>query len=235
MESAVSKNSSGVLSPRLITWRRWTDIPLIALAIGSLPILILELVQDRLSGQDQSFITIVNVTLFVAFALDYLVEVFLSGDRRQYVRTEWSSLLIALSQGFALLPALGLLGVTRVVRGIRPILFVWRLFAIGLAESRELRTTLKKHAVSTAFSAAFLVWVSSAVAFTIVEDVGEGQRVDSFGDALWWSAATISTVGYGDIYPITAVGRCIAVFTMIVGVSTFGVVTAKLASILIKS
>jgi len=224
-----------VLSPRLITWRRWTDIPLIALAIGSLPILILELVQDRLSGQDQSFITIVNVTLFVAFALDYLVEVFLSGDRRQYVRTEWSSLLIALSQGFALLPALGLLGVTRVVRGIRPILFVWRLFAIGLAESRELRTTLKKHAVSTAFSVALLVWVSSAVAFTIVEDVGEGQRVDSFGDALWWSAATISTVGYGDIYPITAVGRCIAVFTMIVGVSTFGVVTAKLASILIKS
>jgi len=231
----VSKSSSGVLSPRLITWRRWTDIPLTALAIGSLPILILELVRDRLSGQDQSFITIVNITLFVAFALDYLVELFLSGDRRQYVRTEWSSLLIAFSQGFALLPALGLLGVTRVVRGIRPILFVWRLFAIGLAESRELRTTLKKHAVSTAFSVALLVWVSSAVAFTIVEDVGEGKRVDSFGDALWWSAATISTVGYGDIYPITAIGRCIAVFTMIVGVSTFGVVTAKLASILIKS
>jgi len=235
MESAVSKPSSEILSPRLVKWRRWTDIPLIALAIGSLPILILELVQDRLSESDQTFITIVNVTLFVAFALDYLIELMLTRDRRHYVRTEWSSLLIALSQGLALLPALGLLGVTRVVRGMRPILFVWRLFVIGLAESRELRTTLKNHAVSTAFSAAFLVWISSAVAFTVVEDVGDGQRVDSFGDALWWSAATISTVGYGDIYPITAVGRCIAVFTMITGVSTFGVVTAKLASILIKT
>jgi voltage-gated potassium channel len=93
---------------------------------------------------------------------------------------------------------------------------------------------LKKHAVSTAFSVAALVWISSAVAFTIVEDVGKGMRIDSFGDALWWSATTIATVGYGDIYPATAVGRAIAVLTTIVGVSTFGVVTAKLASVLVK-
>jgi voltage-gated potassium channel len=143
--------------------------------------------------------------------------------------------LIAVSQGLALLPALGILGITRVVRGIRPVLFLWRLFAVGAAEAKELRKTLKTHAVSSAFSVAALVWISSAVAFTIVEDVGEGQRVNSFGDALWWSATTISTVGYGDIYPVTPVGRTIAVFTTIVGVSTFGVVTAKLASVLVKN
>ena len=79
------------------------------------------------------------------------------------------------------------------------------------------------------------VWISSAVAFTIVEDVGEGKRINSFGDALWWSATTISTVGYGDIYPLTSAGRTIAVLTTIVGVSTFGVVTAKLASVLVRN
>ena len=223
------------LSPRLVSWRKWTDVPLIALALGSLPILILEFVQDRLSDQDRTFITIVNATVFAAFTFDYLVELTLTGDRRRYLRTEWTSFLIALSQGLALLPALGFLGAARFARAVRPFLFAWRLLAIGAAEAKELRSTLKKHAVGTAFSVAALVWISSAVAFTIVEDVGEGQRVNSFGDALWWSATTISTVGYGDIYPLTTVGRVIAVLTTIVGVSTFGVVTAKLASVLIKN
>jgi len=71
--------------------------------------------------------------------------------------------------------------------------------------------------------------ITSAVAFTIAEDVGAGRRINSFFDALWWSAATITTVGYGDIYPITYVGRIIAVFTMLIGVSTLAVVTARIA------
>jgi voltage-gated potassium channel len=88
--------------------------------------------------------------------------------------------------------------------------------------------------MSTALSVAGLVWITSAVAFTLVEDVGAGRRVNSFGDALWWSASTISTVGYGDVYPITLGGRIIAVFTMVVGVSTFGVITASIAKRLIR-
>jgi voltage-gated potassium channel len=88
--------------------------------------------------------------------------------------------------------------------------------------------------LSLALSVAGFVWITAAVGFTLAEDVGNGRRINSFGDALWWSASTISTVGYGDIYPVTQVGRIIAVLTMIVGVSTFGVLTAKIASTLIR-
>jgi len=224
-----------MLTDRLATWRRWTDIPFIAIALGSLPILVLELVRDRLSDADRMFISITNVIVFAAFLLDYVIELCLTRNRRNYIRTEWSSLLIAASQGLALLPSLGFLGATRVFRAARPILFTWRLLALGLAEAKELKTALKRHAIATAASVAGLVWIGSAVAFTIVEDVGYGRRIASFGDALWWSASTISTVGYGDVYPVTSIGRVIAVLTMIVGVSTFGVVTAKLASVLIRS
>lgn len=80
-----------------------------------------------------------------------------------------------------------------------------------------------------------LTWITSAVAFTLAEDVGRTGRLDSFFDALWWSTATITTVGYGDIYPVTAAGRIVGAFTMVVGISTFAIVTAKVAEWLVRA
>jgi voltage-gated potassium channel len=77
--------------------------------------------------------------------------------------------------------------------------------------------------------------VTSAVAFTLAEDVGAGRRIESFFDALWWAIATITTVGYGDIYPTTGAGRVIAAFTMVVGIATLSVVTARIAAFLISN
>lgn len=60
-----------------------------------------------------------------------------------------------------------------------------------------------------------------------------GSNISNFGDALWWSATTITTVGYGDHYPVTATGRFVAVGLMLGGVALLGVVTASIASWLI--
>jgi voltage-gated potassium channel len=76
------------VSPRLATWRRRTDIPLLLLAVGSLPLLLLEVVSDRLTKTDQNFITTVNVLVFIAFAVDYLVELSISRKRMTFVRTQ---------------------------------------------------------------------------------------------------------------------------------------------------
>ncbi len=80
-----------------------------------------------------------------------------------------------------------------------------------------------------------LTWITSAVAFTLVEDVGRNGRLHSFFDGLWWSTTTITTVGYGDVFPVTAVGRIVGAFTMVVGISTFAIVTAKVAELLVRS
>ncbi len=69
----------------------------------------------------------------------------------------------------------------------------------------------------------------------MVEDVGPHGRVHSFFDALWWSLGTITTAGYGDVVPITGGGRVVAGFTMVVGISTFAIVTAKIAEFLVRS
>jgi voltage-gated potassium channel len=223
------------ISPRLATWRRRTDIPLLLLAVGSLPLLLLEVVSDRLTKTDQNFITTVNVLVFIAFAVDYLVELSITKKRVTFVRTQWASLLIVVSQFLALLPALGFLGILRGARALRIAVTVIRVIGIGAASKKRGRRFFKEKAASVAFGLAGFTLISSAVAFTIAEDVGDQRRIQSFFDALWWSAATITTVGYGDIYPVTAAGRVIAVFTMVVGISTLAVVTARIAQFLISN
>lgn len=222
----------------LRAWRRRTDAPLLVLAIGSLPLLLLEIERSELTWGDRAFLDTINVLVLVAFAVDYLVEVACVSDRALYVRREWTSAVIVLAQVAALLPALSVLGALRVLRAARAgraVAVVARLFAIGGAAASEGRTILRDHAAAFALGTAGFTWITSAVAFTLVEDVGRDGRLHSFFDALWWSSATITTVGYGDVYPVTAVGRIVGVITMVVGISTFAVVTAKVAQFLVRS
>ncbi|MEZ5375573.1 MAG: ion channel [Acidimicrobiales bacterium] len=220
------------VTPRLLAWRRWTDTPLMILAIGSLPILLLEIQRDDLIRADQVFLDVVNVIVLLAFAVDYGVEFAFARRRSSYVRSEWSSAAIVVAQALVFAPNLAGFGVLRALRGarlLRIVVVTARIVAIGGAARAEGRQRLRREAGNLALGAAGLTWLSSAVAFTLVEDVGEGGRLESFMDALWWSSATITTVGYGDIAPVTTVGRLIGIVTMFVGISAFAVVTAKVA------
>ncbi|MDR7085442.1 voltage-gated potassium channel [Aeromicrobium panaciterrae] len=73
-----------------------------------------------------------------------------------------------------------------------------------------------------------------ALAVLDAERKSPDANILNFGDAIWWVATTLSTVGYGDHYPVTNVGRGVAVALMIVGVAFLGVVTASLAAWLIE-
>ncbi len=227
------------MTPGLARWRRATDDPLLVLAIGSLPLLLLELARDDLPLGDRRFLDIVNVLVLIAFAVDYVVELRLSSHRAVFVRSEWTSLVIVLTQALAILPGLSAFGSMRILRAapaLRGTVVVLRLLAIGGSAAREGRATIRRRAGTFALTLAGFVWLTSAVAFTHAENVGSrNDRADSFFDALWWSTATITTVGYGDIYPVTAVGRAAGMVTMVVGVATFAVVTAKIAEYLVKS
>jgi voltage-gated potassium channel len=226
------------ISPGLTKWRERTDAPLLVLAIGSLPLLVLELTQSDLPRQDDLFLYLMNVVVLIAFAVDYFVELRLATDRRLYVRKEWTSLVIVISQGVAVLPVLTPLGLMRILRAgraSRAAVVLLRIFAIGGAAATEGKQILRKHAASFALGMAGFTWISAAVAFTIAEDVGDDGRVHSFFDALWWATATITTVGYGDIFPITTAGRIVGGITMLVGISTFAIVTAKVAEFLVRT
>ena len=229
---------TGYETPGLVRWRNATDAPLLILAVGSLPLLLLETARGDLPHSDRIFLDAVNVVVLVAFVVDYLVELAIARPRARFVRGEWTSLLIVVSQALALAPALtgfGVLRILRAGRAWRSVAVIVRVVAVGGVAAREGRTILRRHAAAFALGTAGLTWLTAAVAFTLVEDVGEGGRLSSFFDGLWWASTTITTVGYGDVFPVTAAGRVIGVVTMGVGISAFAVVTAKVAEFLVRS
>jgi voltage-gated potassium channel len=63
--------------------------------------------------------------------------------------------------------------------------------------------------------------IFGGISVYLAEHEHQGANITKLGDALWWAVVTISTVGYGDYYPVTAVGRIIAVFVMFSGIGIF--------------
>ena len=132
------------MSDKLVTWRKWTDIPLLIVAIGSLPLLLLEIVSHRLTNGDKTFLLIVNLTVFLAYAVDYVVELFVTPEKGRYIRSEWSSLLIVVAQLFAILPAMSFLGFLRGARALRVVSSITRIVGISMTSRSQGREILKK-------------------------------------------------------------------------------------------
>jgi voltage-gated potassium channel len=67
------------------------------------------------------------------------------------------------------------------------------------------------------------------------ESRAPGANIDSGPDAIWWAIVTIATVGYGDLYPVSAAGRITAIVLMLVGIGIFGVLASYLSSTFLPS
>lgn len=157
---------------------------------------------------------IVAVT-WAVFAVDYVVRLCLSADRRRFVRRNVFDLAVI---------ALPLLRPLRLLR------LVTLLSVLNRTSSRSLRGRV----VTYASGGTLLLVVCGALAITSAERGQPSSTIDGFGDGLWWAVTTLSTVGYGDTYPVTTTGRLVAVTLMLAGITLLGVVTATLASWLVE-
>lgn len=85
-------------------------------------------------------------------------------------------------------------------------------------------------ALGAALAGVGYLMLVGAVAVLDAERVAPASHITTFGDALWWAAVTVTTVGYGDTFPVTVVGRLVAFALMLVGISLLGVLTASVAA-----
>lgn len=127
-----------------------------------------------------------------------------------FFRENWLAILAAVAPAFR---SLRVLRVLMVLRGLAPYM-ARRPQQIGLI-------------VGVSFP---LVLYTAALAVFEAERDAAGSNILSFGDALWWSVVSVTTVGYGDSFPVTGQGRAVAALLMFVGIGLFSSLTALIAA-----
>ncbi len=189
---------------------RGTELPLMILSFALIPLLAAPLLWE-LRPASQALALSCSLTIWAGFAAELLVRLAIAPRRGRYLRQHWLDALAVL------LPV------------ARPLRILW----ITRYGSRAYRRPVRFAHVD--FLGAYAVGLVLLIA-TIVTSLerGHDSPVDSFPDALWWSIATVTTVGYGDIVPVTAPGRAFAYVLMLGGIGLFGALTANFASMLAR-
>ena len=99
-----------------------------------------------------------------------------------------------------------------------------------LMTSNRLFTSLKTNMDIVVLAIlASLIIIIGGIGEYLAEHQYQGANITNLGDAFWWAIVTIATVGYGDYYPVTAVGRIIAVIVMVSGIGIFLLLVGKLS------
>ena len=194
----------------LVRIERLTELPLLLLSFIMIPLLLGPLLWDLSAAEDLVFSTL-DVFIWAVFAADLAVKLAIAPDRLRFVKRNWLEVLVV------------------AVPFIRPLRLV-RLFVFGtraFVRSRRL--------VNVDFLLVYAIGMVIIAATIVTAAEANQDTIDSFPDALWWSMVTVTTVGYGDMTPLTPTGRAIAVFLMIGGIGLFGGLTANLASALMRT
>jgi voltage-gated potassium channel len=158
----------------------------------------------------------------VAFAIDFFITLWRAPKRVRYLVT-WGWLDILSSIPTLHIARWGRLAriarISRVLRGLR----ATRLIGEAVLTKRREST------IAAAALLALMLIIFSSTAILHFE-VHPDSNIHTAEDAIWWSMATITTVGYGDRYPVTTEGRVLAALLMVAGVGLFGTFSAALAA-----
>ncbi|WP_243075798.1 potassium channel family protein [Microbacterium sp. SS28] len=158
--------------------------------------------------------TVIALT-YAAFVVDYLVRLTLGRPRAAWFRTHLLDLAIVV------IPMLRALRLLRVLTAM----------TFG---KQTAGTVLRSRIAIYGAGASLLVIYLCSLAVLDVERRAPGANIETFGDSIWWAFVTVATVGYGDYYPITTIGRMWAVGLMAGGIAIVGTVTATVSSWVIE-
>lgn len=155
------------------------------------------------------------------FLMDFFIRFYYAENKAKFMRWGWIDLISSI-------PMVDFLRVGRIFRLIR-LLRVIRAFRSTRQLVHHIFKNKTQGALTSVSIFAILVVIFSAIAILQVENV-PNSNIKTAEDALWWAYVTVTTVGYGDRYPVTTEGRVIASVLMTAGVGLFGTFTAYIAS-----
>lgn len=195
-------------------WQHVTGLPLAVVAIAFIALYSVHVLGD-LGSVGTHILWLSSWGAWCLFVIDYLVRLKLATDKRHWFVHHLFDLLVVV------LPLM------------RPLLLL-RLVVLAGALRKAIGMAMRARILTYTITGVCLLIYVSSVAVLDFERGHLGAKITSFGEALWWAITTVTTVGYGDLYPVTVAGRLVAVMLMIGGITLVGVVTASLASWIVE-
>ncbi len=209
--------------------------PLDLLAFVWLVLLIVELI----GGADARLERLV-FGIWAIFIADFVLDIVIAPDRLGYLRRNWLTVLALLLPALRVFRALRALRVLRAARSVRSIGLLRVLTSMNRGMAALARTFgRRKLGFVIALTAAVVMVGAAGMAFlegpvALREAGAAGPGLESYGEALWWAAMLLTTIG-SEYWPVTAEGRILAWLLSVYGVAIFGYITAAIASHFIDS
>jgi len=191
------------------------------LAILVVAILVIELVYN-VPKNITITLSIMDNSILVIFAIDYFTRLFLAKDKAKFFKSNVIDLIsiIPLNSVFQ---SIRILRLSKLLKFIK----IFRSISLMLKFKKYMDKFLKTNNFN------YIIWITLITLFIGAVGIHFAEGI-SFGNALWWSFVTISTVGYGDISPQTTIGRIIAGIVMLTGIGFLGMLTATIATFFLK-
>ncbi|OON82144.1 potassium channel family protein [Streptomyces tsukubensis] len=200
---------------RMTRWEQRTEVPLALASLLFLGAYAVHVLAPALPRPWHVLCLAFLIATWTAFAVDYAARWLLSGQGARFPRSHRMDALVLL------LPLLRPLRVVHVYEAVQR-----RRERPGL--------DLYVRVMTYAGLSALLIGFAGSLAVYQQEHTAPGGTIRSFGDAVWWSCATLTTVGYGDVSPVTPVGRLVAAGLMGCGLALLGAVTGSFSSWLLR-
>ena len=195
----------------LAEWEERSSTPMFVASVLYLLAFAAPIMSTRIQEPYDGYLNIIQMILWGLFAADYCIRLYLAPRRLYFITHNLMNLAIVL------LPA-------------------WRIVSflamIHLTTNRQYKRLSELAVKLFGYTAIFIIMF--ALAIYSVESAEPGAMIRDLPTAYWWTFTTLATVGYGDVYPVTGIGRVIAVVVMLYGVGMVAVATGALASWIIE-